>query len=117
MAIRIVRLGTPRLPGEGLRLGTVPSLWASRETDHAPVLRFLAPHQRAELSAEDARRLGIEPGDEIEVAQNGSSVRAVAALREALPPGSVFLIEGTSQDNANALTNGGGVPTVEVRKP
>jgi NADH-quinone oxidoreductase subunit G len=105
----------PELPSEGLRLGTAPSLWAGRETDHAPVLRFLAPHQRAELSAADARRLGIAPGDQVEVAVDGTSVRALAALREALPAGSVFLIEGTSQDNANALTNG--LPrTVEVRK-
>jgi NADH-quinone oxidoreductase subunit G len=107
----------PELPAEGLRLGTTRSLWASRETDHAPVLRFLAPHQRAELSAEDARRLGIEPGDEIEIAQNGTSVRARAALREALPAGSVFLIEGTSQDNANLLSTGGDPQLVEVRKP
>jgi NADH-quinone oxidoreductase subunit G len=106
----------PELP-DGMRLGTAPSLWAGRETDHAPVLRFLAPHQRAELSAEDARRLGIAPGDEIEVAVNGTSVRALAALREALPAGSVFLVEGTSQDNANVLTNGGAPTTVEVRKP
>src|SRR5205823_1098936 len=63
----------PELP-DGLRLGTAPSLWAGRETDHAPVLRFLAPHQRAELSAQDARRLGIAPGDQIEVAVNGTSV-------------------------------------------
>jgi NADH-quinone oxidoreductase subunit G len=104
----------PELP-DGLRLGTAPSLWAGRETDHAPVLRFLAPHQRAELSAADARRLGIGPGDEVEVAVNGTSVRARAALREAVPAGSVFLIEGTSQDNANALTNGR-PRTVEVRK-
>jgi NADH-quinone oxidoreductase subunit G len=107
----------PDLPDGGLRLGSAPSLWASRETDHAPVLRFLAPHQRAELSAEDARRLGIAAGDEIEVAQNGTSVRAVAALRDALPAGSVFLIEGTSQDNANALLASDGPTTVEVRKP
>jgi NADH-quinone oxidoreductase subunit G len=107
----------PEAPGEGLRLGAAPSLWAGRETDHAPVLRFLAPHQRAELSAEDARRLGIAPGDEIEVAQNGTSVRAVAALRDALPAGSVFLIEGTSQDNANELLTNDGPTMVEVRKP
>ena len=41
----------PELPSEGLILGTAPSLWAGRETDHAPVLRFLAPHQRAEIAA------------------------------------------------------------------
>jgi NADH-quinone oxidoreductase subunit G len=107
----------PELPGDGLRLGTAPSLWASRETDHAPVLRFLAPFQRAEFSASDANRLGVKPGDEVEVAVNGTSVKALAALRAELPAGSVFLIEGTSRDNANALTNGGGAPLVEVRKP
>jgi NADH-quinone oxidoreductase subunit G len=107
----------PEAPAEGLRLGAAPSLWAGRETEHAPVLRFLAPHQRAELSADDARRLGVQPGDEVEVAVNGTSVRARAALRQALPAGSVFLIEGTSQDNANALLTSDGAPVVEVRKP
>src|SRR4051794_24144281 len=105
----------PELP-EGIRLGTAPSLWASRETEHAPVLRFLNPHQRAELSAEDARRLGIGPGDEVEVAVNGTSLRARAALRDALPAGTMFLLEGTTTENANALTNGGAPTTVEVRK-
>jgi NADH-quinone oxidoreductase subunit G len=108
----------PELPesGEGrLLLGTVPSLWACRETDHAPSLRFLAPHQRVELSAADAAALGIRSGELVEVAHNGTSVRATAALRSAVPPGRVFMIEGTGQDNATALTNG--VPrTVEVRK-
>ena len=36
-------------------------------------------------------------------------------MRAAVPPGSVFLIEGTAEDNATALTNG--VPrTVEVER-
>jgi NADH-quinone oxidoreductase subunit G len=104
----------PELP-EGLKLGTAPSLWAGPETDHAPALRFLSPRQQAELSAEDARELGIAPGDRVEVAVNGTSVRAVAALRSAIPRGTVFLIEGTAEDNATALANGGS-PVVEVRK-
>jgi NADH-quinone oxidoreductase subunit G len=83
----------PDLP-EGMKLGTVRTLWAGRETQHAPALRFLAPRQQAELSAEDAERLGIRPGDEVEVAMNGTSVRAVARLRQAVPPGTVFLLEG-----------------------
>jgi NADH-quinone oxidoreductase subunit G len=109
------RVELPPEPPVGLRLGTARSLWAARETDHAPSLRFLAPRQRAELSAEDAARLGIEAGDDVEVAVNGTSVRARAALRSRLPEGSVFLIEGTSEDNATALTNGA-PRTVEVRK-
>ncbi|HEX8073538.1 MAG TPA: NADH-quinone oxidoreductase subunit NuoG [Thermoleophilaceae bacterium] len=107
---------TPPEPPDGLRLGTARSLWAARETDHAPSLRFLAPRQRAELSAGDAERLGIAPGDEVEVAVNGTSVRARAALRSGVPTGTVFLIEGTSEDNATVLTNGA-PRTVEVRRP
>jgi len=107
--------GAPPERTDGLRLGTAPSLWATREGDHAPALRFLAPAQRAELSPADAERLGIAAGDEVEVASNGTSVRAVAALRSAMPAGSVFLIEGTERENATALTNGA-PRTVEVRK-
>jgi NADH-quinone oxidoreductase subunit G len=104
----------PELP-DGLRLGTVPSLWASRETEHARALRFLAPTQRAEISPRDAERLGVRPGDRVEVAVNGTSVSAIAALRSAVPTGSVFLIEGTSEDNATALSNGR-PRVVELRK-
>ena len=109
-----IDLETPPDLAEGMRLGTAPALWASPETDHAAALRFLAPRQRAELSAEDAGRLGVRPGDAVEVAVNGTSVRAVAALRSAMPRGSVYLIEGTAEDNATALVNGQ-PRTVEVR--
>ncbi|HYH58882.1 MAG TPA: NADH-quinone oxidoreductase subunit NuoG [Thermoleophilaceae bacterium] len=95
----------PTLP-KGLKLGTVRSLWAGRETRHAPALRFLAPRQQAELSAEDARELGVRPGDEVIVAVNGTSVQAIARLRQAVPPGTVFLLEGELDHGA----------VVEVRK-
>jgi NADH-quinone oxidoreductase subunit G len=105
----------PRLP-HGLRLGTVRALWASRETDHSPSLRFLAPQQRAEISPADAARARVSSGDEVVVGVNGTRVRAIAAVRSAVAEGTVFLTEGTSEDNATALLNG--VPqTVELRKP
>jgi len=104
----------PELP-EGMRLGAVPSLWAGAAVRHAPSLRFLTPAQRAELAPADARRLGVSSGDEVEVAVAGRSVRARVALRQAMQPGSVFLVAGTATDNATALTNG--VPrTVEITK-
>jgi anaerobic selenocysteine-containing dehydrogenase len=57
----------------------------------------------------------VTSGDEVEVTADGASVRATVALRQAMPPGSVFLIAGTASDNATALTNG--VPrVVEVAK-
>jgi len=104
----------PELP-EGLRLGAAPSLWSGPTTAHAPSLRFLAPAQRAELAPADARALGLTSGDRVEVEAGGETVSATVALRQALPPGSVFLVAGTEHDNATALTNG--VPrTVAIRK-
>jgi NADH-quinone oxidoreductase subunit G len=103
---------TPPEPAAGLRLGLAPSLWADRYTDHADALRFLAPKQHAELSPADAERLGVRAGDEVVVSTNGTSVRARAALRAALPEGSVFLVGATAEDNPNVL--GGGA--VEVRR-
>jgi hypothetical protein len=42
-------------------------------------------------------------------------VAAKVAIRERIQPGTVFLIEGTDEDNANALTNGV-PPRVKVTK-
>ena len=80
----------PELP-EGLRLGSAPSLWEGPVTRHAPALRFLEPHPRVELSPADAERLGIASGDEVVVSSNGHRVRAPAALRSGIQPGSVFM--------------------------
>ncbi|HEX4760062.1 MAG TPA: molybdopterin-dependent oxidoreductase, partial [Thermoleophilaceae bacterium] len=105
----------PELPSEGLRLGTVPTLWSGRETRYATVLRFLAPEQTLEISIQDAERLGVRSGDEVSVSVDGRSVRARARVHDPVPPGSVFLVEGTETDNATALMNG--LPrTVEVTK-
>ena len=102
----------PELP-DGMRLGVAPSLWSGPVTRHAPSLKFLAPVQRAELSPSDAGRIGVGPGDEVEVSAGGQRVHATVALREAVPAGNVFLTAGTDADNATALMNG--VPlTVDV---
>ena len=103
----------PDLPA-GLHLGAAPALFASPAVEHSPSLRFLAPRQRAELSPDDAQRLGIAPGEDVEVTSGDRVVRATAAIRQAIRPGSVFLTQGLGADGAEALTNG--VPrTVEVR--
>jgi predicted molibdopterin-dependent oxidoreductase YjgC len=83
-------------------------------TELNPALRFLAPHQRLELALADAQRLGIEDGDTTVVSVNGSSVAATVAIRERLSEGTCFLVEGTAENNANALLNGApAIATVE----
>ena len=96
-----------------LRLGTYRPIWASPEVEVSPALKYTIAHQQAELSPEDAARLGIVTGETIEVAQNGTRLRARAAVRSGVPAGTIFLATGVAEDSANALTE----PDVEVRKP
>jgi hypothetical protein len=49
------------------------------------------------------------------VSLNGTSLRGEAALRDAMPPGSLYLIEGTAEDSATELLTGG-AGTVAVSK-
>jgi NADH-quinone oxidoreductase subunit G len=108
-------LAQPPEAREGISLGALPSLWTSPVCDHSASLRFLSPTQRAAISPDDARRLGISAGDEVEVTADGGKVRATAVVRSGVRPGSVFLLQGTSEQNATALMNG--VPSsVEVSK-
>jgi NADH-quinone oxidoreductase subunit G len=96
-----------------LRLGTFRSIWAAPEVEHAPALKFLAAHQRAELSPTDAQRLGLRDGERVEVGANGTRVNATVALRNDVPAGTVFLEENLAEDGANALSGEG---LVEVRR-
>ncbi len=52
-------------------------------------------------------------GDTVDVAQNGTRLRATAAVRSGVPQGAAFLADGIADDSANALTE----PLIEVIKP
>jgi NADH-quinone oxidoreductase subunit G len=85
------QLAQPPAAPEGLVLGGAPSLWSGPTVERSPSLRFLDTGPHALLSVEDARRLGIEAGDEIELASNGDTASATAVIRTGVPAGSVFL--------------------------
>ncbi len=108
------REGEPIDPGS-LVLGTYRDLWAGPITELNPPLKFLQPRQRVELSLTDAERLGLKGGDEVDVSQNGSTVRAQVTIRERVQEGVCFLIEGTAEGNANGLLNGSPV-SVTIEK-
>ena len=92
--------------------GTLPAdLGRARGGDLAG-LKFTIAQQQVELSPEDATRLGIGHGDDVEVAQNGTTLHARAAVRSGIRPGVAFLADGIAEDSANELTE----PLVEVRK-
>jgi NADH-quinone oxidoreductase subunit G len=104
---------TPAAPTDGLVLGTYRDLWANSTTDLSPALNYLIPAQRLEVSVADAERLGLNKGDEVAVRSGENEVTAFVAIREALPEGTCFLMEGTQQGNANVFQdNGLGKPVV-----
>jgi NADH-quinone oxidoreductase subunit G len=103
------------VPVASLALGTYRDLWAGPITELNPPLKFLQPQQRVELSPADAEALQLKGGDTVQVAQNGSSVRAEVVIRERISDGVCFLMEGTNEENANQLLNGGPVE-VQISK-
>jgi NADH-quinone oxidoreductase subunit G len=107
--------GTSEPAPGALTLGTYRDIWAGPITELNPPLRFLQPRQRVELSPADAEGLGLKSGDAVQVAQNGSSVRAEVVIRERVSEGVCFLVEGTAEGNANQLLNGGPV-AVQISK-
>ena len=96
-----------------LRLGTYRNLWADEVTERNPALSFLKAEQQVELALSDGERLGIADGDLVDVRSNGTTLRARAKLHERMRPGAAFMVEGTAEQNANALA---GAETVEVTK-
>jgi NADH-quinone oxidoreductase subunit G len=94
------------IDGEGLLLGTYRDIWADEVTDRNPALHFLAPAQRLDISKHDADELGIAHGQPVTVSADGTSIAAEVSVRERMPAGAAFLIEGTTEGNANALANG-----------
>jgi NADH-quinone oxidoreductase subunit G len=102
-------LEVPPSAPRGLRLAAAPTLWSGSEIEHSPSLRFLAAQPRAELSLEDARRLGVENGGEVSLAVNGDRVTATAAVRTGVPAGSVFLSGARMAEGAVEVTARGAV--------
>ena len=91
--------------GDALKLGTYRPIWAAPEVEISPALHFTIAHQQVELSPEDARRLRIGNGEAVDVSANGTRLRATAAVRSGVPPGTAFIADGIATDSANALTD------------
>jgi NADH-quinone oxidoreductase subunit G len=103
----------PPSGNEALRLGVHRPLWASPNVEISPALKFAIARQHAELSPADAQRLGLKAGETVEVACNGTAVKATVAVHSGIPAGTVFLADGLAEDSANVFTGF----EVEVRKP
>jgi NADH-quinone oxidoreductase subunit G len=104
--------GNGRGDSGSLRLGTHRSIWAWPEVEISPALKFLVPYQQVELAPPDARRLGIEHGEAVEIVQEGVRLPAVVHVRSDVPVGTAFLAVGIAEASANALTG----PTIQIER-
>ncbi len=66
----------------------------------------LHPSDLAEVHPDDAARLGIEDGDEVEVASRRGAIRTFAKLTTRVAPGNLFLSFHFPEVRVNVLTSG-----------
>ncbi|MEK6276160.1 MAG: molybdopterin-dependent oxidoreductase [Actinomycetota bacterium] len=71
----------------GLRLITYRPLFSGPAVQRVPELQFQRPDPEIELSAEDASRLALEPGAQVSVRSNGTSVELRARVNKLLAAG------------------------------
>jgi NADH-quinone oxidoreductase subunit G len=95
----------PRATGGTLRLVRYRPLFSGPAVERVPELQFQRPEPVVELSPEDARRLKVESGAEVEVRSNGTTARLRAQLNRRLAAGVVRVAD----EHARELG-----PTVEV---
>jgi NADH-quinone oxidoreductase subunit G len=99
--------------GGQLKLGVFDSLWSGHEVEHAPTLAELAAPARIELSPEDGQRLGVKSGQTVTLKTESGELAATAALRDAVPMGTAFLLDPRDEDSRRLLA--GAPQLVEVR--
>ena len=74
-------------------------------TRRAAVLNALEPEAVCELAPSDAARLGIAPGDAVQLTTRRGSITVAARLAERIPEGAVFMPFCYAEAAANLLTN------------
>lgn len=68
-----------------------------------PMLRSLRPEPMADISLEDAERLGLNRGDLVRLTTDGGSLQVKVNPTSAVLKGTIHLFHGYEQANANAL--------------
>ena len=82
--------------------GRLPNALHSRLHD-VPWLRSLRPDPMADISFEDAERLGIIAGSYIRISTTEGSIRVRANLTSAVPEGTVFMYQGYREADVNSI--------------
>lgn len=89
-----------------LTTGRVMSQWhTGTMTRRSPALNNESPEGFVEVNPEDAKRLGIEDGDLVEVASRRGKIQTKALVTATIKPGVIFIPFHFAESAANVLTN------------
>jgi anaerobic selenocysteine-containing dehydrogenase len=80
--------------------------WHTRtKTGNVPILDRLSPHAWLEINPSDAKRLGLQAHDRVDVISRRSQVQGVPLrLTEIVAPGQVFMPFHFAEHNSNRVT-------------
>jgi NADH-quinone oxidoreductase subunit G len=87
----------PKRP-RGLRLVRYKPLFSGPAVERVPNFAFQRPDGEAELSPQDAKRLGVTSGDSVSLRTNGTSLELRARVRQGLAKGVVLVPEESAGD-------------------
>ena len=88
----------PKAPSGTLQLLRYRPLFSGAAVERVPELQFQRPAPEIELAARDALRLGVKPGDPLEVRSNGTSVELRATINRRLKTGVARVAEDHARD-------------------
>ena len=86
-----------------LNTGSRLPMFVHSRTFRLPWTRSLRPRPAADLNPADARRLGIQDGDEVELATSAGAIRVRANLTELGQPGVVHMYHDYADADVNLL--------------
>ena len=89
-----------------LTTGRMLEHWHTGSMSHrSRVLESLVPESRVEINPSDAKRLGIEEGDEVSLSSRRGRVQTKAKRTDRVRPGQAFMAFHWGEAPANRLTN------------
>ncbi len=75
-------------------------------TQHSPSLEGYSPDELAEINPSDAKRLGLEDGEVVQVSSRRGELKTKITITERVPVGMVFMTLHYFDSPTNVLTNG-----------
>ncbi|MGH2633344.1 MAG: 2Fe-2S iron-sulfur cluster-binding protein [Tepidiformaceae bacterium] len=104
---------------DGIRIITGRDLYTALDAAalRHPEAEKLHRYDRIQVSEEDAERLGIHTGDEIEISAGGVTIRAKATVTDRVPEGAVYVSSLLQGGAVAAFFSGGALPAVRLGVP